>query len=363
MQLGIVGLPQSGKTTVFNALTRGEAPVATGSGYGQDTHMAVVKVPDERLGVLTEMFEPRKTTPAEVQYTDFPGVGFGSKERSEAAWVGQLRTVDALLQVVRTFGDESVLHDGPIDPAGDAEKVQLETIVSDLGIVERRLQRLDADLKRTRTGERGPLEAEVALFQRFQSELESGVPLREVELSEEQARAVRGYQFLSAKPLLLVLNLGEDQLSEAPRLEAEVKAAFPHRETAVASLSGKIEMELAQLEAEDATVFMADLGIEELAAGRIIRASYDLTGLISFLTTGEDEVRAWPIPRGTKAPQAAGAIHTDLEKGFIRAEVVAYDDLVASGSLVEARKRGQLRQEGRGYVVQDGDVLNILFSK
>ncbi len=223
MQLGIVGLPQSGKTTVFNALTRGEAPVATGSGYGQDTHMAVVKVPDERLGVLTEMFEPRKTTPAEVQYTDFPGVGFGSKERSEAAWVGQLRTVDALVQVVRTFGDESVLHDGPIDPAGDAEKVQLETIVSDLGIVERRLQRLDADLKRTRTGERGPLEAEVALLQRFQSELESGVPLREVELSEEQARTVRGFQFLSAKPLLLVLNLGEDQLSEAPRLEAEVK--------------------------------------------------------------------------------------------------------------------------------------------
>ena len=227
MQLGIVGLPQSGKTTVFNALTRGEAPVAAGSGYGQDTHMAVVKVPDERLGVLTEMFEPRKTTPAEVQYTDFPGVGFGSKERSEAAWVGQLRTVDALLLVLRAFGDESVPHDGPIDPAGDAEKVQLETIVSDLGIVERRLQRLDADLKRTRTGERAPLEAEVALFQRFQSELEAGVPLRDVELTEEQDRAVRGFQFLSAKPLLLVLNLGEDQLGEAPRLEAELKAAFP----------------------------------------------------------------------------------------------------------------------------------------
>ena len=256
-------MPQSGKTTVFNALTRGEAPVATGSGYGQDTHMAVVKVPDERLGVLTEMFEPRKTTPAEVQYTDFPGVGFGSKERSEAAWVGQLRTVDALLQVVRTFGDERPPR-RPHRPRGRRR----EGAAGDdrLRPGDRRApaaasgRGLEADTD----GGTGPLEAEVALFQRFQSELESGCPLREVELSEEQARAVRGYQFLSAKPLLLVLNLGEDQLSEAPRLEAEVKAAFPHRETAVASLSG-IEMELAQLEAEDATVFMADLGIEELA--------------------------------------------------------------------------------------------------
>jgi GTP-binding protein YchF len=363
MQLGIVGLPQSGKTTVFNALTGGEAPVATGSGYGQETHVAVVKVPDARLDTLTEMFRPRKTTPAEVQYTDFPGVGFGSKDRSEAAWVGQLRTVDALVQVVRAFGAESVPHEGPIDPAGDAGAVQLETIVSDLAIVERRLQRLDTDLRRTRAGERAPLEAEMALLQRFQGELEAGRPLRDLELSEEEARSIRGYQFLSLKPLLLVLNLGEEQLGDAADLEAALAGAFAHRSTAVASLCGKLEMELAQLDPEDARSFMEDLGIVELAAGRIIRASYDLTGLISFLTTGEDEVRAWPIPRGTRAPQAAGAIHTDLEKGFIRAEVVAYDDLVAAGNLAEARRRGHLRQEGRNYVVQDGAVLNILFSK
>jgi ribosome-binding ATPase len=363
MQLGIVGLPQSGKTTVFNALTGGEAPVATGSGYGQETHVAVVKVPDARLDTLTEMFRPRKTTPAEVQYTDFPGVGFGSKDRSEAAWVGQLRTVDALVQVVRAFAAESVPHEGPIDPAGDAGKVQLETIVSDLAIVERRLQRLETDLRRTRSGERAPLEAEMALLERFQAELEAGRPLRDLELSEEEARGIRGYQFLSLKPLLLVLNLGEEQLGQAADLEAALAGAFPHRLTAVASLSGKLEMELAQLDPEDARSFMEDLGISELAAGRIIRASYDLTGLISFLTTGEDEVRAWPIPRGTLAPQAAGAIHTDLERGFIRAEVVAYDDLVAAGGLAEARRRGLLRQEGRNYVVQDGDVINILFSK
>ena len=362
MQLGIVGLPQSGKTTVFNALTRGEAPVAAGS-YGQETHVAVVKVPDARLDVLTEMFSPRKTTPAEVQYTDFPGAGFGSKDRSEAAWVGQLRTVDALLLVVRAFPDESVPHEGPVDPAADAAAVQLETIVSDLSIIERRLQRLESDLRRTRTGERAPLEAEAALLQRFQTELEAGTPLRDLELSEDEARSVRGYQFLSLKPLLIVLNLDENQLAAAPALQGAVAAANPHRKMAVASLCGKLEMELAQLEPDDAGVFMADMGIEELAAGRIIRESYDLTGLISFLTAGEDECRAWPVLRGTRAPGAAGAIHTDLEKGFIRAEVVAYADLVECGGLAEARKRGLLRQEGRNYVVQDGDVINILFSK
>jgi GTP-binding protein YchF len=362
MRLGIIGLPQSGKTTVFNALTGGAAPVASGA-YGQETHVAVVKVPDERLDRLTEMFSPRKTTPAEVQYTDFPGVGFGSKDKSEAAWVGALRTVDALAQVVRAFRDESVPHDGPIDPPAEAEQVQLELILSDLGIVERRLQRLDADLKRTRANERGPIEAEIGLFNHFQERLEAGVPIRDLELTPDQERGIRGYQFLSLKPVLLLLNLGEDQLGEADALESQLAAAYPHKRTAVASLCGKLEMELAQLEPEDAQTFMADLGVTELAAGKIIRRSYDLTGLISFLTTGEDEVRAWPIVRGTLAPQAAGEIHTDLEKGFIRAEVVAYDDLMACGSLAEARKRGLLRQEGRTYVVKDGDVMNILFSR
>src|SRR5436190_5977524 len=356
MRLGIVGLPQTGKTTVFNAQTRGEAPVATGGGYGQETHVAVVKVPDERLVHLTEMFHPKKTTPAEVQYTDFPGVGFGSRDKSEAAWVGSLRTVDALVQVVRAFPDESVLHEGPIDPIADAEKVQLELILSDLGIVERRLQRLDADLKRTKAAERAPVEAEIELFQRFQQELEKGVPIRDLELTEDQERSIRGYQFLSGKAVLLLLNLGEDQLAEAPALAAQLAGAYPHRHTAVAAMCGQLEMELAQLAPEDAQTFMDDLGITELAAGRIIRTSYDLTGLISFLTAGEDEVRAWPIVRGTRAPQAAGVIHTDLERGFIRAEVVAYDDLMTCGSLAEARKRGLLRDEGRNYEVKDGDI-------
>ncbi|MBI3971631.1 MAG: redox-regulated ATPase YchF [Chloroflexi bacterium] len=363
MRLGIIGLPQSGKTTVFNALTGGEAPLSAGSSYGQEMHVAAVKVPDERLDRLTEMFRPRKTIPAEVQYTDFPGVGFGSRDKAEAAWVGQLRTMDALVEVVRVFEDERVPHEGPIDPAADLEKVHLDMIVSDLAMVERRLQRLEADLKRTRTGERAPIEAEIELFQQFQDKLEAGTPIRDIPLTEDQERAIRGFQFLSAKPILVVANLWEEQIGEAGAIEARLSAAYPHQKTAVASLSGKIEMELAQLSPEDAETFMADLGITELAAGKVIRRSYDLTGLISFLTVGEDEVRAWPVVKGTKAPPAAGAIHGDLEKGFIRAEVVAYDDLIAAGSLAEARRRGLLRQEGRNYVVQDGDVINILFSR
>ena len=363
MRLGIIGLPQSGKTTIFNALTGGEAPVASGSGYGQETHVAVVKVPDARLDRLTEMFSPRKTTPAEVQYTDFPGAGFGSRDKGEAAWVGTLRTVDALVLVVRAFENPSVPREEPVDPASDVEKIHLDLVLSDLAIVERRLQRLDQDLKRTKAAERAPVEAEIELFKQFQDRLEAGVPLRDLDLSEEQARAIRGFQFLSNKPVLLVLNVGESQLGKAEELEQQLLAAHPHRQTAVASLCGQLEMEIGQLDPDDARTFMEDLGITELAAGKVIRRSYDLTGLISFLTAGEDEVRAWPIVRGTKAPQAAGVIHSDLEKGFIRAEVVAYVDLIDTGSLAEARKRGLLRQEGRTYTVADGDVMNILFSR
>lgn len=366
MRLGIIGLPQSGKTTIFNALTGGEAPVATGSGYGQDTHVAVVKVPDIRLNRLTEMFSPRKTTPAEVEYTDFPGVGFGSRDTKEAAWVGALRTVDALVQVVQAFENAAVPREGAVDPVGDAERVHLELIISDLGVVERRLQRLDSDLKRTKISDRAPIEAEIDLFKRFQTQLEAGIPIRDIELTGDDERTIRGYQFLSGKPVLLVLNVGEGQLGDeaaSAAREAQLAAVYPHRNTAVASLCGKLEMEIAQLAPDDAATFLVDLGIAEPAAGKIIRRSYDLTGLISFLTAGEDEVRAWPIPRGTKAPPAAGVIHSDLEKGFIRAEVVAYEDLIACGSLAEARKRGLLRQEGRNYTVVDGDVMNILFSR
>jgi ribosome-binding ATPase YchF (GTP1/OBG family) len=244
MRLGIIGLPQSGKTTVFNALTRGEAPTASSGGYGQDTHVAVLKVPDERVDRLTEMFSPKKTTYAEVQYSDFPGVGFGSRDKSEAAWVGTLRTVDALVHVVRAFESASVPREGAVDPVGDVERVHLDLLVSDLALVERRLQRLEQDLKRTKAGERAPIEAEIELFKRFQEQLEAGVPLRDVELSDDQERAIRGFQFLSLKPTLLVANVGESQLGEAEAIEARLLAAHPHQKTATASLCGQLEMEI-----------------------------------------------------------------------------------------------------------------------
>ncbi len=362
MRLGIIGLPQSGKTSLFNALTGGEAPVTAG-GHGQDTHVAVVKVPDSRLDRLTEMFSPKKTTPAEVHYLDFPSAGFGAKDRGESAWVGQLRTVDALVVVVRAFDNDAVLSDGPIDPVASLEKVHLDLVVADLAVVERKLTRLESDIKKTRTADRGPVEAETARFEAFQVALEEGKPLRAVDLTDDELREIRGFQFLTLKPTLVVVNVGEAQLAGAGAIEERVLDSFRHPMTAVASLSAKLEMELAQLDETDAATFMADLGVTELAAGKVIRRSYDLTGLISFLTAGEDEVRAWPIVRGEKAPGAAGVIHSDLERGFIRAEVVAYSDLMAAGSMAEARKRGHLRQEGRNYPVVDGDVLNILFSR
>ncbi|NCW92920.1 MAG: redox-regulated ATPase YchF [Actinobacteria bacterium] len=218
MRLGIIGLPQSGKTSLFNALTGGEAPVAAG-GYGQDTHVAVVKVPDARLDRLTEMFSPKKTTPAEVHYLDFPGAGFGSRDRSEVAWVGQLRTVDALVIVVRAFTDPSVPNDGPIDPVAALEKVQLDLVVADLAVVERKRTRLESDLKKTKTAERAPIEAEIALFEEFQKSLEEGQPLRAHDLSPDQLRDIRGFQFLTLKPVLVLVNVGEDQLGDRTAIE------------------------------------------------------------------------------------------------------------------------------------------------
>src|SRR5688500_1191713 len=255
MRLGIIGLPQSGKTTVFNALTGGAAPVAASGGYGQDTHVAVVKVPDERVDRLTEMFNPKKTTYGEVQYTDFPGAGFGSRDKSEAAWVGALRTVDALVHVVRAFENPSVPREGAVDPEGDAEKIHFELVLSDLALVERRIQRLEQDLKRTKSAERAPVEAEIELFQQFLAQLEAGVPLRDVALTEEQERAIRGFQFLSLKPQLIVLNLGESQLANAAAAEQKLLASQAHKQTAVASLCGQLEMEIAQLPPEDAEPF------------------------------------------------------------------------------------------------------------
>ena len=365
LRLVIVGLPSSGKTTVFNALTRAEALTGTYSGAEDQPNVAMVKVPDPRLDVLAGMFKPKKVVPADVQYVDVAGLAKGMGQQGLGGkLLGHLAQGQALVHVVRAFEDPSVPHpEDSVDPLRDIETLNLELTFSDLGIIEKRLERIKGTIGKTRGPEREANEREAAILERLHGALEDGTPIREAGLAEDEEKILRGFGFLTAKPLLILLNLGEGQLgAEGDRLVAEARARFGAPGVEVAALAGKIEMELAQLEPADAAEFMADLGIAESGLDRVISLSYDLLGLISFLTAGPDECRAWTIPRGSSAVDAAGAIHSDLARGFIRAEVVAYDDLVAAGSLPEARKRGALRSEGRTYVVQDGDVIEILFN-
>lgn len=359
MHIAIIGLSNSGKTTVFNALTGGSAETASYSSGQLEPNMATVKVPDSRLDVLTEMFKPKKTTPADVQYVDVAGIT-SEKQRGAGlppALLNYIGGADALLHVVRAFADEAVPHPtGTVDAARDVADLDLELAFSDLAIIERRLTRLEAEIGKMSARERETRIAERELLQRLREALEAEEPIRNLDLSDEEAHMLRGFQFLTAKPLLVVLNIGEEHLSTPPDI------AYPHRRSAVVPLCGKIEAELAQLEQEDARVFMDDLGITEPARERVIHLSYDLLGLISFLTTGPDEVRAWPIRRNTTALDAAGTIHSDIQRGFIRAEVVAYDDLVAAGGMTEAKKVGTVRMEGKQYIVQDGDICHFLFN-
>jgi hypothetical protein len=359
MRIAIIGLSNSGKTTVFNALTRGTVETAAYSSGQLEPNLATVKVPDERLDRLTQMFNPRKTTPAEVQYVDVAGIDSSHQQKTglPPALLNYISGADALLHVVRSFEDATVPHpDESLDVARDVANIDLELTFSDLAIIERRLERLSAEIGKMAGRDREARVAERELLLRLQEALESDVPIRDLALSDEEERSLRGYQFLTAKPLLIVLNIGEGQLAAPPALNYE------HRQSAVVPLCGKIEAELAQLEDEDAQAFMDDLGITAPARNRVIQLSYELLGLISFLTTGPDEVRAWTIRHNTPAVEAAGAIHSDIQRGFIRAEVVAYDDLVAAGGMTEAKKAGVVRFEGKQYIVKDGDICHFLFN-
>ena len=354
MRLGIIGLPQSGKTTLFNALTRATQP--TGPGGKLEVHTAVVDVPDRRVDVLTEMFKPRKTIYAKVTYVDIAGLdGSAGKSGISGALLNQLTQMDGFIQVVRVFEDENVPHvNERVDPQRDLLNMESEFVLNDLIAVERKLERLEEERKKGAGREKGVIEREQALFARLQESLSDEVPLRDMTLSEEDEKLLSGFGFLSRKPMMIVLNLAEGQAQ--PAIE------YDHRHTNVISLQGKLEMDIAQLSAEEAELFLAEYGIEEISLSRMIRLSYDLLGLHSFFTVGPDECRAWTVKRGATAPEAAGEIHTDLQKGFIRAEVVHYDELVALGGMNEAKTHGKLRLEGKEYVVKDGDVVNILFN-
>lgn len=364
MQLGIIGLARSGKTTVFNAVTRGSAQVGAYSSSNQP-NVGVVNVPDERVDRLAEMYKPKKVTYATIQYVDFPAAGesFGKGEGPAGKFINDLARTDALIHVVRAFRDDSVPHpEGTVDPDRDIATMDLELSFADLAIIERRLQRIETELRSMKAGERDQLQRLKDLLLRLKAGLENEVPIREQELSAEDRRLLEGTQFLTAKPLLLIINIGEEDLPRRAVLEEEYRAKYRRPGRDVAVFCGKFEMDLNELSEEEAAEFRASAGVTESGMAGAIRMSYALLGLISFLTAGPDECRAWTVEAGATAPEAAGKIHSDLKRGFIRAEVIRFTDLIAAGSEAEARKRGLLRTEGKQYVVQDGDILNILFN-
>jgi GTP-binding protein YchF len=357
LRAALIGFPASGKTALFQLLTSArEAPRSHGKA---EANVGVSRVPDERLDRLTALFKPRKHVPATVEFADIAGTG-GAKTGAQALLdVAPFRNADALLHVVRMFRDPSVPHAaGSVDPARDVRTMEDEVILADLGVVERRLERLERDLKKGGSAE---LKKEQDILVRCGAALESGRPLRALDLPPDDGRRLRGFQFLSAKPLLLVLNLDEADLPQADHAVrlAGLESFLEGAATRAVPICAKIELEIAQLDPADAQAFMADLGLHESGLDRVIRASYDLLGYISFFTVGDDECRAWSIPRGTPAVLAAGEIHTDISRGFIRAEVVRYEHLLARGSLAACREHGELRLEGKDYIVLDGDVINF----
>jgi len=367
MQIAIVGLAGAGKTTVFNTLTRGHAQ--TGGYGGMELHVGVVKVPDPRLDRLAEIYHPKKIVHADVTYVDLPAPPSAAEGRSgadelPAEHLARLREADAMLHVVRAFDDAAFAHaDGSVDPWRDMERLELEFVLSDLAMTEKRLERLRTSGHHGTPAEREANEREESILQQVHASLVEGRPIRDAELPADEEKAIRGFRFLTQKPVLVLANIGEGDISRAGAVAGSIRDRVSHARTLVDTLSARIEMELGDLAPEEAAVFMEDLGIERSGLDRVIALSYRLLGLISFLTAGPDEVRAWPIPDGSTAVDAAGAIHTDLARGFIRAETVAYEDLVTLGSTAEARKHGKLRSEGKTYHVRDGDVIEILFSR
>jgi len=360
VDIGIVGLAKSGKTTIFNALTGGQADIGSA-----ESHVGVTKVPEPRLETLASILNPHRIVPTEIKYIDIGASvkGLVKEHGVSGRFLAELSNVDALINVARAFTDESIPHpEGSLDVERDIASMGLELAFSDLAIIERRLERIETSLKGAKQPERQVLLREQELLSKIKAELEKDIPVRELKLTHEEARTIATYQFLTAKPRLILVNIGEEQLSQAASLEAELNSRFSRPDCRVIALCGKLEMELSQLDSEAAAEFRADFGIEESGLDRAIKLSYELLGLVSFFTIASNEVKVWPVRKGTDALRAAGKIHSDMERGFIRAEVVSYDHLAECGSLAEAKKRGLLRLEGKNYTVQDGDVITFLFN-
>jgi hypothetical protein len=362
VKIAIIGLPKSGKTTIFNALTKGEAAVSSYS-LSLTPNMGIAKVPDARLPMLENIFQPKKTVPAEVSYVDIAGSpkSVASQGEIKGELLNYLSSADALLQVVRAFEDEKIPHpQGSVDPRRDIATLDLELVLSDLVIIERRMDKLEKGLKGAKASERDLYVKEQLLLQKIKAALENETPIRQQDLRKDELEALSNYQFLTAKPMLLILNIGEKQIPQTSQLEGKVSSLYP--QFSVVALCGKLEMELSQLSEAEAEEFRQAMGLSSPAVNQVIDLSYHLLGLISFFTTASAELKAWTIPWGTTALKAAGRIHSDMERGFIRAEVIGYHDLEKCGSLVEARKKGLLRMEGKNYIIQDGDIVTFLFN-
>ncbi|MEK6673844.1 MAG: redox-regulated ATPase YchF [Nitrospirota bacterium] len=369
MKLAIIGLSNSGKTTVFNALTGQNLESTIYPTVSGEPNFGVVKVPDNRVERLTNVYKPKKVTYATVEYIDYIGLTKGDVAQNRKVF-DLVKDADATVHVVRAFEDDSVTHPlNEINPLRDIETLELELIFGDLEFVEKRLERMEEGSKRGKK----PNEAEKKLLLKCKGALEKEIPLRLVSFDEEEQKVMKPLQFVSIKPEVVVLNVGEKDLdSEETKEMLEALEAYFNKSAfglqpsaytkACLSLCGKIEMEIAQLASEEARVFLDDLKIDEQALNKLIHVSYKLLGLISFLTVGEDEVRAWTIVRGTNAQKAAGKIHSDIERGFIRAEVVSYNDFISSGSMSGAREKGLLRLEGKTYEIKDGDIINFRFN-
>jgi len=360
MKTAIIGLANSGRTTVFNALTGLNLEVTSYPIISSVPYVGVVKVPDSRITRLTEIFKPKKSTQATVEYIDYIGLTKGDPDQNRKVF-DLIKDADALVHVVRGFEDESVSHPmGSVNPGRDAETVELEMIFGDLELVEKRLDRMEEGAKRGKK----PDEIEQKLLLKCKEALENESALRDLDFTEEEQKAMRSLQFMSIKPQLVVINVSEEDMN-SERTKASLQSIseyFSGRYVKVINLCGKIEMEIARFSEDEAKAFLEDLGIEEPALNKLIHLSYDLLGFISFLTSGEDEVRAWTIKKGTDAQHSAGKIHSDIERGFIRAEVVAYDDFITHGSMAAAREKGLVRLEGKTYEVKDGDIINFRFN-
>ena len=361
MQVTIVGLPGSGKTTVFNALTGGHAETGGFSGGRAAPNVSVVKVPDERVDRLSALFEPKKTTYADVTYVDVALPAGAAREGTVNPDVlALIRNADALLHVARAFDDAS----NPVaaDPWRDVEELDLEFTVADLTVIEKRLEKLKTQGRHGSQAERDEAQREQEVLERIEPDLSEGRPIRSLGLSADEELLLRGFRFLTQKPVLVVMNIDEGRLPEVASLEAAGRERYARDHADVAALAAKIEAEIGELPDDDARLFMDDLGIAEPSRGRVIRLTYELLGLFSFFTAGEDECRAWTLRIGSTAVDAAGAIHSDLARGFIRAQVIGFEELMEAGSMAEARNRGTLRQEGKAYEVRDGDVIEVLFN-